>query len=224
MRDTNMLSYLIRNRCRPKVGSFLWIKYWLKRARLSGELVSQIRLHRRFAKQCHTFGERNALSRMTIMGRMDRLSIGDDCAIGKASIQLHDQVSIGNAVAINDGVNIITGSHDINAPNWPLITGRVTVEDYAWLATGSAVLPNVTIGRGAVVGAFAVVAKSVPPLAIVVGNPAKIVGYRNECEFSYRPNHLYALFEAWIGTYPTAKPPEVSVASRPSEPEHAASA
>ena len=194
-----MIRYLFTNRYRPRLGTRSWLKYWLKRALLLRELLHQERLHRHFSKRCRTFGKRNALADVTVMGRKKLLAIGDDCAIGRANIQLHDSVTIGNAVVINDGVTILTGSHDINEPRWPLIKGKVVVDDFAWLATGSAVLPNVSIGRGAVVGAFAVVAKSVPPLAIVVGNPARIIGYRKENVFDYRPNRLFALFEAWIG-------------------------
>jgi len=52
------------------------------------------------------------------------------------------------------------------------------VEDGAWLGTRVVVLPGRRIGTGAVVGAGAVVTKDVPPLAIVGGNPARILGYR----------------------------------------------
>lgn len=194
-----MLTYLLRNRYRPKLGSVAWFKYWAKRGLLIRELGTQVWIQRRFHRGCRSFGDRNALSDVQALGRMSNLSIGDDCAIGKATIQLHDGVTIGNAVAINDGVNIMTGSHDVHDPSWPLISGPVVIEDHAWLATGSAVLPNVTIGRGAVVGAFAVVSKSVPPLAIVVGNPGRVIGHRKATEFAYCPSKLYALFEAWLG-------------------------
>lgn len=50
------------------------------------------------------------------------------------------------------------------------------IENYVWLASRVTVLPGVTIGRGAVVAAGAVVTKDVPPLAIVGGVPAKIIG------------------------------------------------
>ncbi|MCD0460337.1 LbetaH domain-containing protein [Roseiconus lacunae] len=206
-----LLTYLVANRCRPRFGSYQWLRYWVKRIRLSRELVVQVLRQARFARRCDSFGKRNALSSMSVSGSMKRLSIGNDCALGKINIQLHNHVTIGNAVVANDGVHIITGSHDIHDGTWPLISNPVVVEDYAWLATGSVVLPGVTVGRGAVVGAFAVVAKSIPPLAIAVGNPARVVGYRKVSEFEYRPNRLYALFEAWIGPQQrketTASPP-----------------
>ena len=52
------------------------------------------------------------------------------------------------------------------------------IEDDAWLGLGVIVLDGVTIGRGAVIGAGAVVTGDVPPYAIAVGVPARVVGSR----------------------------------------------
>jgi len=68
---------------------------------------------------------------------------------------LHDEVRIGSHVCINDGVVILTASHDVNDPHWRAVTKPVVIDDYAWIATGATILPGVRIGRGAVVGASA---------------------------------------------------------------------
>ena len=52
------------------------------------------------------------------------------------------------------------------------------IEDYVWIASRATILPGVKIGRGAVIASCAVVTKDVPPLAIVAGVPAKIIGWR----------------------------------------------
>lgn len=54
----------------------------------------------------------------------------------------------------------------------------VVVEEDVWLAANVTLLSGVTIGRGAIVGAGAVVRHDVPPYAIVIGNPARVVGFR----------------------------------------------
>jgi len=51
--------------------------------------------------------------------------------------------------------------------------GKIIIQDDAWIGAGAIILPNVTIGKGAVVGAGAVVTKDVPPYTVVAGVPAK---------------------------------------------------
>lgn len=60
----------------------------------------------------------------------------------------------------------------------PLIYKNIGVESDAWLAAHAFIMPGVSIGRGAVVGARAVVAQDIPKLTVVAGNPAKIIGSR----------------------------------------------
>jgi len=60
------------------------------------------------------------------------------------------------------------------------ITGKIQINDNVWVGLNVLILQGVTIGEGAVVGANSVVTKDVPPGAIIVGNPAKVVKYRDE--------------------------------------------
>lgn len=55
---------------------------------------------------------------------------------------------------------------------------RIIVGNDVWIGRNATLLGSITIGDGAIIGAFAVVAKDIPPYAIVVGNPAKIIRYR----------------------------------------------
>lgn len=94
-------------------------------------------------------------------------------------------VIIGNNVDIAQDTNIWIEQHDYNSPTYKSVCKEVIIEDYVWLASRVTVLPGVHIGRGAVVASGAVVTKDVPPLAIVAGIPAKIIGYRKEEALQY---------------------------------------
>lgn len=54
----------------------------------------------------------------------------------------------------------------------------VHIEDDVWIGARVCILPGVTIGKGSVIGACAVVSKSIPPYSVAVGNPAKVVKTR----------------------------------------------
>lgn len=194
-----MIVTLFRDRFRPRWGSRVWAKYWAKRAFLWGSLLRAEFNSRLYNRRCGRFGKRTVISPSRIGGHLERLRIGDDCAIGMVEIQLHASVDIGNCVVINDGCRLLTGTHDIHSPGWELVAKSIVVGDYVWIATGATILPGVTIGRGAIVGAGAVVAKSVEPLSIVAGNPASSIGRRRIDSFFYRPSASVALFEAWLG-------------------------
>ena len=93
-------------------------------------------------------------------------------------------VRIGNYFHSGTGINIMLGSHDYDHDN-AIPYGRnhisktVEIGDFVWLGTNCSIVGNVTIGEGAIVGYGAVVVKDVPPYAIVGGNPAKILKYRD---------------------------------------------
>lgn len=104
--------------------------------------------------------------------------IGDNTWIGQGCF-LHSAggLFIGKNVGIGPGVKIITSTHADEGGSAilfrPLRFAPITIEDDCDLGVGAVILPGVTIGRGAQVGAGAVVAKDVAPGAIVAGVPAK---------------------------------------------------
>ena len=89
-----------------------------------------------------------------------------------------EQLTIGDRVSMAPRVMLVLSSHP-NAsrirPFAPTSRGDITIEDDAWIGACAVILPGVTIGRGAVVGAGSVVTSDVPPLTIVAGQPAKVV-------------------------------------------------
>jgi len=68
--------------------------------------------------------------------------------------------------------------HDPDSDYFETKSGDVIIEDYVWLGSSVIVLPGVTIGRGAVIAAGAVVTKSIPPMCVAGGIPAKFIKER----------------------------------------------
>jgi len=106
--------------------------------------------------------------------------IGKNCNITKATI--------GRYCSIANNVSIGQGEHDLNQISTSSLFydnsyEKLTMNDCfiahdVWIGTDSIILRGVTVGNGAVVGANSVVTKDVPPYAIVVGSPARIIRFR----------------------------------------------
>lgn len=109
------------------------------------------------------------------------LTIGRNSIIGNdAMLDARKGIHIGNNVSLSMGVWIWTMEHDPQDPYYRGTGGPVNIHDYAWISCRVVILPDVTIGKGAVVAAGAVVTKDVAPYAIVGGVPAKTIGKRTE--------------------------------------------
>ncbi len=191
------VAYLWLNRGRPQ--SFKrWFIVWLKRLyysiNLFNLLIAPIYLRHKGAQ----IGRLVVLGKSRIAGR-GNLIIGNEPSLGKCNIALHDSITIGKRVVINDGVEILTASHSLSDPQWRHKKAPIKIGDYAWIATNAIILPGVTIGRGAVVGAGAVVRNNVADYAVVIGNPAQLTPAKRTSTLSYSPVLLNAAFVAWIG-------------------------
>ncbi|MEZ4339308.1 MAG: acyltransferase [Sandaracinaceae bacterium] len=112
------------------------------------------------------------------------LRIGDGTWIGQQCFfHAAGDLTIGRNVGVGPAVKIITSAHeeagrDVPILHAPIRFAAVVIEDDADLGVGAIVLPGVTIGRGAQVGAGAVVTRDVPPYAVVAGNPARVLRER----------------------------------------------
>ncbi|WP_317130033.1 acyltransferase [Segetibacter sp. 3557_3] len=138
------------------------------------------------------------IGEVRIAGGFKYLSVGRQTFLGRIKMNIHERVAIGNNVCINDGVELLTASHDVCDPNWGQVKAAIFIEDYVWIGTGAMILPGVRIGKGAVIGARAVVSKTVAPGRIVVGNPAKVLDRSRSDKLSYNPCEFLAANRAWL--------------------------
>jgi len=191
--------YLWSNRARFPIYSILFYRAWAKRLLCFPELIKRNYRRSILVKKGAKINSTAEIGLLKADGNKHKLQIGAQTFIGKVIIALHDEVVIGNNVCINDGVQLLTASHNVLDPNWNHIKEKIIIEDYVWIATNAIILPGVHIGKGAVVGAGAVVSKNVLQGEIVAGNPAKLVSKkRNVEELVYNPCEFLAGNRAWL--------------------------
>ncbi len=192
------LNYLWMNRAKFPFKSPDFFRAWGKRLFSFTELVRRNRRRWELVRGGAKIHETTEIGEVVVEGPKRQLSIGAFSFLGKVFLALHDEVEIGERVCINDGVRILTASHDIADAKWSNIKGKIVIEDYAWIGMGAIILPGVHIGRGAVVGAGAVVVKPVLAGTVVVGNPAKPISKARSEELDYNPCEFLAANRAWL--------------------------
>lgn len=108
---------------------------------------------------------------------------GKNIKVGKnvfinACCKFQDQggIDIGDNCLIGHNVTIATLNHDLNPEKRANLHPKsVKIGNKVWIGSDCTILPGVTIGDGSIIGAGSIVTKSVPPLSIAVGNPAKVI-------------------------------------------------
>ena len=98
------------------------------------------------------------------------------------------QIRTGHDVSIGPEASILTLGHDPQASDFADRGGDVDIGNHVWIGYRAIILPGITIGDGAVVGAGAVVTKNIDPFAIMAGNPARKIGERSR-ELGYHLNY-----------------------------------
>lgn len=111
----------------------------------------------------------------------DHVFVENDVVIGdrvtlKSGVQVWDGIRLGDDVFVGPNATF-TNDPFPRSKQYPDAFAQTVIEDGASIGGGAVILPGVRVGRRAMIGAGAVVTKDVPPYAIVVGNPARIVGY-----------------------------------------------
>ncbi len=151
-----------------------------------------------------SFGEKSFIHPLSSIRNHKNISIGSNVIVNRNVNIWVSKLTLGNNIQINPGTciygNVIIGNNVMIAPNCmiaggnhgienipePMITqtctskGPIIIENDVWIASNSVILDGVRIGSGAVIGGGSVVTKNIPPMAVAVGNPAKITKYRDE--------------------------------------------
>ncbi|MGV8918835.1 MAG: acyltransferase [Pseudomonas sp.] len=124
-------------------------------------------------------GKGSSIWRNTEVLGVENLVMGNDSVIAwHCQVDARAGLVIGDHVAIASYVLIIAGTHDLTAPEFWSVSGPIYIDDYAWIASRALIGHGSHIGRGAVVTANTIVAKSIAPYKIVGGSGAKPMGER----------------------------------------------
>ena len=98
----------------------------------------------------------------------DRSCLGD-----RSNAYSLGEIELGPRAVVAQEAYLCTGTHDLEHPEWPLVVAKITIGENAFVAARAFILPGVTVGTRAVIGAGSVVTKDVPDHTVVAGNPAR---------------------------------------------------
>ena len=154
--------------------------YWLPASR-----------HSSFSKKIRAFWGRKILDNFGVNINIERhatfgpeVTLGDNSGIG-VDCEIYGQVHIGNNVMMGPEVIIYTTGHRFDRIDIPMNQQGfekmqpVVIGDDCWIGRRVMIMPGVSIGNGCVIGAGAVVTKSMPAYSVVCGVPADVVRKRN---------------------------------------------
>lgn len=115
----------------------------------------------------------------------NKMLIGDNAFIGpNCFFHSAGSISIGKNVGLAAYTKILTSVHEEEGLEKPLsfskiVFAKVVIQDNVHVGIGTVILPGVTIGQGAQIGAGAVVSRDIPAFAVAVGVPARVIRIRN---------------------------------------------
>src|SRR5450631_2539161 len=100
----------------------------------------------------------------------DRACLGD-----RANAYSLGGIELGAGCTVAQEAYLSGGTHDFASPNLPLVTGKITIGEDAFVGARAFVMPGISIGARSVIGACSVVTKDVPPDCFAAGNPCRVL-------------------------------------------------
>ena len=142
-------------------------------------------------KRLKSYGINNYICQGVEFSNPQNIVLGDHVWIGhNVKIDGRGGVKIGSGCILARQIEIISSNHYFQGEDLMeipydkrFISKPINIGENVWMGLRTIILPGVTIGEGAVVGAGSVVTKDIPPLAIVAGNPARVIRYRNQEQY-----------------------------------------
>jgi putative colanic acid biosynthesis acetyltransferase WcaF len=160
-----------RVRLRKISWEFCWILFCLWTPKpLNGWRLFWLRIY-----GCKVYGKPFVHQRSKISIPWNLTLHHQSCIGDSANLDSLGEIEICSGATVAQEAYLSTGTHDFTHPSRPLLTSKITIGEMAFLGARVFVLPGITIGDYAIVGACSVVTKDVPPYSIFAGNPAKSI-------------------------------------------------
>ena len=138
-----------------------------------------------------SIGRKTSIHWRSVFRDPNKIVIRSNTIIGNdAMLDARRGIEIGSNVNIGAEVHIYTLEHDPQDVGFGIKGGPVVIEDFAYVASRSTILPGVTVRRGAIVAAGAVVTRDVDAFTIVGGVPARKIGVRTQALHYQLDYHL----------------------------------
>ncbi len=148
--------------------------------RLGDALLRRVEAWRGLAllRRCAAVGSQVRLRMPVVIYHPEGLRLGSQVDVGEfVVLRASGGLTIGDRVLIAAHAVLTTRGHPRDLPRWGRVEDApIRVEDDVWIGAGAIVLPGVTIGRGSIVAAGAVVTADVLAGSVVAGVPARVVG------------------------------------------------
>ncbi|WP_406611051.1 acyltransferase [Agarivorans sp. JK6] len=170
--------------CSHRVGPDIPLTHWMLYSKRLGRFLC--------TKKFKEFGDGASVRPGSYCVATDNISLGKNVVIRPGSMLHSDPEQVGAEIIVEDDVLIGSGVHiyldthafdDINRAIYyqGFYTAKsVRIQTGAWIGANTIILPGVTIGRNAVVGAGSVVTQDVPDYVVAVGNPARVIRVLDE--------------------------------------------
>ena len=163
---------------RERAAFALWRAVWLVAYRPTPKFMNRWRLFVLRCFGCKMEGKPFVSSSSEVRIPW-HLSLRHRACLGESVVIYNlDHVTVGERATIAQQSYLCCGTHDLTDPNLPLVTGPIIIHEDVFVGARAFIMPGVTLGRSAVVGACAVVVKDVCEGEIVAGNPAKRIRMR----------------------------------------------
>ncbi|MBW4663663.1 MAG: hypothetical protein KME01_05575 [Chroococcus sp. CMT-3BRIN-NPC107] len=143
----------------------------------------------KIGNDCHLANYYNVPNSLVSRGNSGFITIGNKCYFNGTTLLSESSIDLGNLCIVSDATIMDTDAHSVEIDRWNpkaiTKTKPIYISENVWIASKSAILKGVVIGKNSVVGLGTIVRQSVPENVVVIGNPQQIVKHLDPTVLPY---------------------------------------